>query len=135
MPALIFLAAMASPTARADGSGFFQSPSGNIYCDLDKVDSGTYAVCEVKDRTWTAPSRPNSCDGEWGDRVTLRRGSAAEMTCHGDTVRGPGYPVLQYGQTRSLNSIACESQQAGITCTDNSTGHYFRLARDSYELH
>jgi hypothetical protein len=57
------------------------------------------------------------------------------LTCHGDTVRGTGYPVLQYGQTRSLNSVTCESQQSGITCTDTGTGHFFQLSRDTYELH
>lgn len=43
--------------------------------------------------------------------------------------------MLQYGQTRSLNSVTCERQQSSITCTDNGTGHFFQLSRDTYELH
>jgi hypothetical protein len=28
-----------------------------------------------------------------------------------------------------------DSELPGMTCTDNSTGHYFRVSRDNYELH
>ncbi len=27
------------------------------------------------------------------------------------------------------------SAESGITCTDSSSGHFFRLSRQSYELH
>ena len=65
----------------------------------------------------------------------MRTGSVPEMTCHTDSLMGSGYPTLQYGQTQSLNPISCASELSGIACTDNSTGHYFRLSRDNYELH
>ena len=57
------------------------------------------------------------------------------MGCHGDTVRVPGEQTLNYGQHLSVGSISCESQPSGMTCTDANTGHYCRLASDSYELH
>jgi hypothetical protein len=55
------------------------------------------------------------------------------MTCHSDTILGTA--ALGYGQSRSFNSMTCESQEAGIACTDNRSGHYFQLARGNYELH
>ncbi|RUP02904.1 MAG: hypothetical protein EKK34_21385 [Mycobacterium sp.] len=128
------VAAVAPATAHADGFDFFQTPSGNIGCALGLVDGSALAQCEISDYTYAVPARPSPCMGAFGDRLSLRQGNAAKMSCHSDTVRGTGYPVLQYGQTRSLNSITCESRQSGITCTDDASGHSFQLSRDTYEL-
>jgi hypothetical protein len=98
-------------------------------------DATTFAVCEIRDHTWVAPSRPTPCMGGWGDRIGMRQDGAPQMSCHTDTLKEPGYPVLRYSQTRSLDSLTCDSEISGMTCTDNSSGHYFRLARDNYELH
>lgn len=129
------LGLMAPATAHADGFDFFQTPSGNIDCAMGLLDGAALVECEISDHAWAAPARPTPCMGAFGDRISMRQGSAAKMTCHSDTVRGTGYPVLQYGQSRSLNSVTCESQQSGISCTDNGSGHYFQLSRDTYELH
>ncbi len=48
--------------------------------------------------------------------------------------RGSGLSTLQYGDTRSVASITCESKPNGITCTDSSTGLYFRISGESYDL-
>ncbi|OBG41287.1 DUF6636 domain-containing protein [Mycobacterium sp. E3198] len=136
--ASLTLAAMAVPaagTARADSYQSFQSPSGNIDCGLFSMDNDTVAMCEIRDHTWAPPPRPSPCMGGFGDRISLVEGSAPKMACHTDTVRGPGHPTLQYGQTQSIGPISCDSEPSGITCTDASTGHYFLLARDNYELH
>jgi hypothetical protein len=42
--------------------------------------------------------------------------------------------MLGYGQTRSLGAITCDSETSGITCTDTSSGQFFRVSRDSYQL-
>jgi hypothetical protein len=42
--------------------------------------------------------------------------------------------TLGYGQTVFAGTITCDSEPTGVKCTDTSTGHYFRLARESYEL-
>jgi hypothetical protein len=111
---LMFAATALAPAAHAEYSSF-QSPSQNIFCGLGDSDApsvgGAFAVCEI------------------------RQGGAPQMSCHSDTVQSPADPVLQYGQSRSLNSITCESELSGMRCTDSSTGHYFRLARDNFELH
>jgi serine/threonine-protein kinase len=37
--------------------------------------------------------------------------------------------MLDYGQTRSVGAITCDSEPSGMACTDSSTGHYFRRSR------
>ncbi|MHA7652312.1 DUF6636 domain-containing protein [Mycobacterium sp. ML4] len=129
------LAMASAGTAHADGFDFFQTPSGNIDCAMGSLDGSVLVDCEVGNHTYPVPPRPNPCMGAFGDRISMRQGSAAKMTCHSDTVKGTGYPVLEYGQTHSLSSVTCESQPSGITCTDSGAGHYFQLSRDTYELH
>jgi hypothetical protein len=46
----------------------------------------------------------------------------------------PVNETLAYGQARTFGSITCDSESSGMTCTDSSTGHYFRISRDTYEL-
>jgi hypothetical protein len=48
-------------------------------------------------------------------------------------LRIPGEPTLDYGQTISAGTITCDSEPTGIKCTDSS-GHYFRVSKDSYNL-
>lgn len=129
------VAVLAPATAAADGFDFFQTPSGNIDCAMGVLDGSALVDCEISDHTWAAPPPPTPCMGAFGDRISMRQGSPPRLTCHSDTVRGTGYPVLQYGQTRSVASVTCESQQTGVICTDTGSGHYFRLSRDTYELH
>ncbi|KQH77661.1 hypothetical protein AO501_33835 [Mycobacterium gordonae] len=126
------LAVLTPATAHADGFDFFQTPSGNIACAMGLLDGSTLVDCEISDHTWAAPARPTPCMGAFGDRISMRQGSAPRLTCHSDTVRGTGYPVLQYGQSRSRNSVTCESEQSGITCTDSGTGHYFRFSGSNF---
>jgi uncharacterized protein DUF6636 len=141
--ALTVAATVLSPfaaVARAGGEYYaFQSPSGNVYCGLGESvgqsDTTTFAVCEIRDHTWAAPPRPNPCMGGWGDRISMRQGGAPQMSCHTDTLKDPGSPVLEYGRSRTLGELTCDSETSGMTCTDRGSGHFFRLARDNYELH
>lgn len=113
----------------------FISPSGNIACALgeDVLDDGV--DCDISEHTYTVPPRPANCPLSWGDRFELIPGRAPTMICHGDTVRNLGNErTLNYGQTVSMGPITCDSEAAGMTCTDSSTGHFFRVARDSYDM-
>lgn len=133
---LAALAAMApTPMARAEIFYQFQSPSGDIDCAMGALDNNAYTSCEIADHTWVAPQRPPVCEGVWGDRIEMYQGSAPTLVCSSDTLRGSGFPTLPYGQGWSVMSITCNSEPSGMTCTDASTGHFFRIARDSYELH
>jgi hypothetical protein len=64
----------------------------------------------------------------------LYEGTAATLVCSLDTLRGNGLPTLSYGSTWPVKPITCDSELAGMTCTDAGTGHYFRVSRESYEL-
>jgi hypothetical protein len=115
-----------------EGPSSFRSPSGNINCTLSTPGGDNAARCEVVDHTWTAPPPPD-CHLDSGDRFYLTHGNAAVVGCYAQE-----FPVaestLGYGQTRSFGTITCDSEYTGMTCTDSSTGHYFRVSRDTYEL-
>ena len=91
------------------------------------------ARCEVVDHTWVAPPRSTDCHLNWGDRFELTQGSTAAFNCYGQEFPTPEQ-TLAYGQTRSLGTITCDSEYTGMTCADSSTGNYFRVSRDSYQL-
>jgi hypothetical protein len=118
--------------AQPEGPSSFRSPSGNINCTLSTPGGENAARCEVVEHTWTVPPPPD-CHMNSGDRFGLAQGGAAVVGCYGQE-----FPVaestLGYGQTRSFGTITCDSEYTGMTCTDSSTGHYFRVSRDTYEL-
>jgi len=124
-------AAIALPAAAHADSSPFLSPSGNIACSID---AGA-AVCDISDYTYQPPPPPLCAQHiSWGGRFVLEAGKAAVIVCHGDTVRVPGEPTLDFGQTKSVGTLSCDSEPPGMKCTDSSTGHYFRVSRDSYDL-
>jgi hypothetical protein len=129
--ALVVPTAIALPAiARADDRPF-QSPSGNIACLL----GSNGVACDISEYTYQVPPGP-PCSQHiaWGNRFALEAGKPAEMHCHGDTLRVPGEQTLNYGQTISAGTIICESQPSGMKCADSSSGHYFQVSRDSYNL-
>jgi hypothetical protein len=125
--------------ARASTEYFFQSPSGNITCVLaDYFGQSSNAIgveCDVRDHTFQTPPRPADCRFNFGDRFSLVQGQPAVMACHGDSTNMPGEEALAYGDSRSIAPISCDSEPSGMKCTDASSGHYFRAASDSFELH
>jgi hypothetical protein len=119
--------------AQPEGPASFRSPSGNINCTLSTPGNEIAARCEVVDHTWTA-SPPSDCHLNYGDRFYLTQAGGAVVGCYGQEF-GPGpFSTLDYGQTRSFGTITCDSEYTGMTCTDGSTGHFFRVSRDTYEL-
>jgi hypothetical protein len=136
-------AAIAIPAkARADpdysDSQFFQSPSGNIHCEMgydQKLDPG--AVCTIAHSTYA-----EQCQSAglivWPQFGLWQGGSALspkDMSCVVGDNKAPKYPTLDYGQkTRSFGAINCDSEQSGVTCTDSTTGHFFRVSQESYQL-
>jgi hypothetical protein len=114
---------------------FFQSPSGNISCQLYWFETATASVgCQVRDYTFAAPPHPTNCQGGWGDSIGLVQGQPAKFDCHSSTLFGGNPAILPYGGTQSLGAITCDSEPAGMTCKDASSGHFFYLSRDSYRL-
>lgn len=118
----------------------FITPSGNIVCSIYADNSG--ASCEIRERTWVVPA---SAEGPAGRPCNLRFGGLqfyvsqdkpANLGCYegASSFTGGGKETLDYGQTISRGKMTCGSEVSGVTCTDTATGHFFRVAREDYEL-
>ncbi len=46
----------------------------------------------------------------------------------------PGQPALEYGNSKTVGTLTCDSEPSSVTCTDSSSGHFFRISRDFYQL-
>ncbi|MBS9535449.1 hypothetical protein KIH27_17835 [Mycobacterium sp. M1] len=132
----VAVAMTAAAAAQATRSEYvFQSPSGNIVCDLHATDTGpgAFVYCVVRDHSWSSPLPPSYCpDGRPPETLVLNAGSPAALTCH----PAPWAPAatLDYGQSRSVPPVDCVSQLTGITCSDTDTGHFFRASRETCQL-
>ena len=129
--------------AHADTKYDFLSPSGNINCSMslqsDFVLDGVtqtgsnYVQCELSDYTWQLPHAcPSKVVG-----VAFRSDDTAPPVagCWKFPNQLPlPWPTLNYGQTRTVGVITCESEPSGVTCTNSNTGHFFRVSRDSYDV-
>jgi hypothetical protein len=134
-------------TAHAEPSDMYQflTPSGNIGCHMDIHDEGwAYAWCRLQDEAWVAP-QDGACavgnvPGSIGRPSPWLQLSQGKPACLGAVTSqlffsGPyAPPTLAYGQTHTAGTITCGSEPSGVTCTDASTGHFFRVSRESYEL-
>jgi hypothetical protein len=117
----------------ANGPATFRSPSGNINCTLSTPGGDITARCEVVNHTWVAAPPPD-CHLDSGDRFYLTQGGSAIVGCYGQEFGPAPQQTLGYGQSWSFGTLTCVSEYTGMTCTDSSTGHYFRVSRDDYEL-
>lgn len=109
----------------------FQSPTGNIACHI----SETGAACDIGQYHFAPPSRPDNCQHNWGDRIGFDHGGGpAFFSCHWGSFLG-GLPTQNYDTPLSAGSITCEiNESTGVTCRDASTGHFFEMSQQSYQL-
>jgi hypothetical protein len=109
----------------------FQTPSGNITCWV----ADNVASCDITSHTYASP--PGDCalaqNFAWRNFM-LRPGKSPELRCSRQYDYSPSPMTLDYGQTFSVGVMTCDSETSGVTCTDNSTGHFFRVSRESYQL-
>lgn len=124
--------ASAAPSAEPSdgpepGTETVASPSGNITCAVapSGVECGIASLA-------AEPAPAQGCDGTEGYVVTLTSEGVA-VPCVTDEDR-PGkadatVAVLDYGQNVTVNNFMCDSTEAGMKCTDTSTGKGFTLAR------
>lgn len=114
-------------------AGPFQSPSGNIRCNMfTATDGRDTAICAVTEKDWLGPM-PDGCGFNWGNRIDLEAGSPARFGCYSQDMP-PTTHTLQYGQTQSLGSLTCTSESSGMTCRDNTSGNFFRISREGYQI-
>ena len=136
-------------TAHADPTQYdnFLSPSGNINCSImleppfaaNGVNySGNNDVqCEVVDHTWQPPQPCPAGGAVDVVGVGMRADATAPpvVGCEKYPNQLPlPWPTLNYGQTRSLGVISCDSEASGIMCTNANNGHFFRVSRESYDV-
>jgi hypothetical protein len=147
MAAATVAATIALPATASAASNRYQflTPSGNIGCQMDVHNDGwAYAWCTLQDQTWVEPQSEDcavgNVPGSIGEPAPFLQLSQGRPPCLGAVMSqlffsGPYTPVtLAYGQTNTAGTITCASEQSGVTCTDASTGHFFRVSRDSYQL-
>ena len=117
----------------------FQSPSGDISCNLvnappsDKLGFGkNFVQCDIVNQSWVPPRPPPEGRADATSTVVLMRGHLPIMGY------GPGTLAASdpesYDQPVSAGAITCSPEQSAMRCTDASTGHFFRVSRESYEL-
>ena len=122
---LVALVVLLLPTTATAAPTFFQSPSQNIGCVIDR----TFVRCDIRERDWRPPPKPASCPVDWGNGVTLGRAGRARFACAGDTVLGMGRR-LAYGQSIARRPFACTSRRNGMRCLNRRNGHGFVLSRE-----
>jgi hypothetical protein len=133
-------------TAHADDNRQqFASPSGNIHCVLQvgAYTAAPVALCQITDTTYVVPAgvardetSGEPCTGSGHRDFRLDPGQPGFIPCSYAALAGGfgPWPTLDYGQARSLGSLTCASEPTGVTCTDTSSGHFFRVSRESYDL-
>ncbi|WP_157437156.1 DUF6636 domain-containing protein [Actinoplanes subtropicus] len=120
----------AAPVVVTDvGEVFFRTPSKNIFCDL----SASAVRCDIVRKTWSPPTKPSTCELDWGNGMYIQGGKAG-FTCTGDTLIGSASQTLEYGHADRSGSVRCTSESAGLTCVDEKTGRGFLLAVARFSL-
>jgi hypothetical protein len=128
----ILLVLCAAP-AMAQDSPYFQSPTGNIVCGVDRWEGETWVRCDMRDLVQSYTSPPLGCDLDWGTSFTVGETGKGMLTCHGDTLLSPNEPILRYGDAMALGGVSCVSAKTGMTCT-NADGHGFTIAKAKQKL-
>ncbi|WP_024794988.1 hypothetical protein [Tomitella biformata] len=119
---------------------YFQSPSGNIMCGVYPDDPQLGVGCQASDAPVSTDGPPceNSATSAVG--IKLAGGNAQRICLNQGIYVGPpvdgtnrgGGKVLAYGDTIIVQSVACQSTEAGITCWGPGGG--FTLSRDVNEV-
>ena len=110
-------------------AALFVTPSGNIGCAV----SATSARCDIGERTWSAPPKPQSCQLDYGNGAVVDA-TGTRLSCAGDTLLHASTTVLQYGHGVRNGQVLCVSQPTGVRCEYVPTGHGFTLAKQGYTL-
>ena len=106
----------------------FQSPSGNIRCDMSR-EAPLAVRCDLGVDRQIYIDRPASCDGDWGTSFGLGQTGSGFLICVSDGGLGSDdRAVLPYGRRAILDGITCRSEPTGVTCT-NIEGGCFEVRR------
>jgi hypothetical protein len=115
--------AVAAPAPAAQYT-FFENPRHNVGC----VISSSGARCDVRDREWEPPPKPDWCEVDWGNGLEVDRRGVANFVCAGDTVLG-GKRVLGYRESIKRGRFSCTVHRNGVRCVNVRSEHGFKIAR------
>jgi hypothetical protein len=129
-----------APSAHANPfSTQFQSPSGDITCSVvnappqDTHSLGkNFAQCDIVNQTWVPPRPPPGGRADATATFVLMRGQLPVVGYSPGTLAAT--EPVSYDQPVTAGAIVCDSDQSAVKCVDTSTGHFFRVSRESYEL-
>lgn len=115
-------------------SYYFTTPDGAFACGIVQLPGRTEAGCEGV--TDPVPPQPESCVVNWGHGMRVVDSGPGEFLCSGGPVYLPvegSAEVLPAGSPLSQLGYTCETTEADVTCTNDSTGHGFTVASGSNE--
>ena len=115
------LAEMTSPT-------WFATPTRNIACVVRDGE----ARCDVVERMWSAPPKPEDCPFDWGPTLGVQGSSPGRFVCVSDSVFDAP-DTVPWGSAVRGGSAICEVRPEGVTCRTD-VGHGFFLSGESYRL-
>ena len=126
--------------SHASPSTQFQSPSGDISCHLvyyppaaSRLIEKNFVQCDIVNQSWAPPRPPPQGRDDATSTLVLMRGQLPIVGYSPGTLAASD-PV-NYDQPVSAGAITCTAaEQSAVKCTDTSTGHFFRVSHESYEL-
>jgi hypothetical protein len=117
----------------------FQSPSGDITCNMVNSPPNdthsfakNFAQCDIVDQSWVPPRPPPQDRPDAIASAVLVRGQVP-IVGYSPGALAATEPV-HYDQPVSAGAITCDADGSTVTCTDSSTGHFFRVSHESYQL-
>ncbi len=128
-----------TPSAHANPFSMqFQSPSGDITCNVANYPPGdqhslakNFAQCDIVNQSWVPP-RPSPQGRSDTTTAILMRGQLP-IVGYSPGALAATEPV-NYDQPVTAGAITCDSDESAVKCSDASTGHFFRVSQESYEL-
>jgi hypothetical protein len=129
-----------APSAHANVfSEQFQSPSGDISCNLvnypptDKFGFGkNFVQCDIVGQSWVPPRPAPAGRADATSTVVLVRGQMP-IVGYSPGALAAADPV-NWDQPLAAGVITCASEPTAVRCTDTTTGHFFRVSHDSYQV-
>jgi len=132
--AVAAIVGLAAPAHAEPDYQQFTSPSGNIKCEMTVSYKGDpYANCVARHAGFAVLTPECDSAGSMNPQIGLTQGGRPEVSCVVAS-DAPAEFTLHFGQRRSVGAITCDSEEAGVTCTDTGTGHFFRISPQSYDL-
>lgn len=109
----------------------FASPTRNISCAI----RGQSAGCEIAHIMYEPPTI-EGCTGDVGHEIEVTADGAGWVCRSGEPPAPPtdDIPDLPWGRSISANGFTCTSENDGVTCRHDESGHFFSLARRVYSL-